>query len=101
MSFKAMIMLSRRDDMTHDDFVRWWTGDHAPMAAALPGVRRITFNICEDHDDVDGITELWFDSREAFESAYATDHGKAVAADSMAHVRRRTRLFVDERPIVA
>ncbi len=100
MSFKAVILLSRRHDMTAEDFRRWWLDEHAPSAAQLPGVRRITFNLVDDATDVDGVSELWFDSRDDFDAAYATDLGKAVAADSMAHVRSRTRLFVSEHAVV-
>ncbi len=100
MSFKAVILLSRRDDMTAEDFRHWWLDEHAPLAAQLPGVRRITFNLVDDATEVDGVSELWFDSRDDFDAAYATDVGKAVAADSMAHVRSRTRLFVSEHAVV-
>ncbi len=48
----------------------------------------------------DGVSELWFDSREDFEAAYASEHGQWVAADSLAHVGRRERLLVEEHPIV-
>ena len=98
--FKAMILLSRRDGMTHEEFTAWWFDEHAPLAAQLPGVRRIVFNACTPNDDVDGISELWFDDRAAFDAAYAEPHGQAVAADSMAHVSRRERVFVDERRVV-
>ena len=99
--FKAIILLTRRDDMTAADFQSWWIVEHAPLAAQLPGVRRIVFNAVADADGVDGVSELWFDTRAAFDLAYATDLGKQVAADSMAHVSGRIRLFVDERIIVA
>ena len=100
MSFKAVILLRRRDDMTAEDFRHWWLDEHAPLTAQLPGVRRITFNVVDDATQVDGVSELWFDSRDDFDAAYETDHGKAVAADSMAHVRSRTRLFVSEHAVV-
>jgi uncharacterized protein (TIGR02118 family) len=99
--FKAMILLTRRDDMTHDDFRTWWLGEHAPLARGLPGLRKIAFNVIETVDaDYDGITELWFDDQAAFEAAYASDFGKSVAADSLAHVSQRIRLFVDEHNVV-
>ena len=44
----------------------------------------------------DAASELWFDSEEDLAAAYASEHGKAVAADSMAHVSRRDRLIVTE-----
>jgi uncharacterized protein (TIGR02118 family) len=100
MTFKAVILLSRRDDMSADEFRTWWLTDHAPLAAQLPGVRRIVFNAAEDNPDIDGVSELWFDSEEAFTAAYATELGRLVAADSMAHVRSRTRLFVTEHHVV-
>jgi uncharacterized protein (TIGR02118 family) len=100
--FKVMILLKRRDDMSPAQFASWWLGDHAPMARSLAGLRAARFNVVEGDGNgpADGIAELWFDSREAFEAAYATDHGRAVAADSMAHVSRRERLPVAEHIVL-
>lgn len=100
MTFKAVILLKRRSDMSHDEFRTWWLEEHAPLAAQLPRVRRITFNLAQDGGAFDGVSELWFDSQADFEAAYATDLGKAVAADSLAHLDDRQRLFVTEHGIV-
>lgn len=97
---KVMIGLVRRDDMTHDEFAQWWTVEHAPRARTLPGVRRIRFNLLEEGAPFDGIAELWFDSAEAADAAYATDIGKAVAADSLAHVSSRVRMPAEEHEIL-
>lgn len=97
---KVMIGLVRRDDMTHAEFAHWWTHEHAPLARTLPGVRRIRFNLLQEDAPFDGIAELWFDSAEAAEAAYSTDIGKAVAADSLAHVSSRVRMPVDEYAIL-
>ena len=97
--FKAMILLTRRADLDHDAWVRWWLDDHAPLAAQLPNLRRGVFNVVEtgaDEAGVDGVSELWFDSQADFDAAYATDIGRAVAADSLAHVSGRVRVFVGE-----
>ena len=98
--FKAIILLKRGDDMTHEDFKTWWLVDHSKKAATLPGVRKIVFNLAADGSSFDGISELWFDSKEAFDAAYETDIGKAVAADSIAHLADRQRIFVTENDIV-
>lgn len=99
--FKAIILLGRRDDATHDEFAAWWLERHAPLARRLPGLRRLVFNLVEtDGAPFDGISELWFDSRDAFDAAYASGIGAEVAADSTAHVATRVRLFVEERPQV-
>ena len=99
MTFKAVILLSRRVDMTRDEFRNWWLHEHAPLAAQLPGVRRMVFNTVEPDDDIDGVAELWFDSEADFTAAYATPLGVRVAADSMAHVRSRVRLFASEHMV--
>ena len=100
--FKAVILLTRRGDMTHDEFVAWWLTDHAPLAASLPSLRRAAFNVVDTgHEEggIDGVSELWFDSRADFEAAYATEIGVATAADSLAHVSGRVRLLVTENAL--
>jgi EthD domain len=51
--------------------------------------------------EIDGISELWFDSEADFVAAYETDLGKRVAAGSMAHVRSRTRMSVTEETVLS
>jgi len=98
--FKAIILLKRGETMSHDDFKTWWLVEHSKKAATLPGVRKIIFNLAADGSSFDGISELWFDSKEAFEAAYESEIGKAVAADSIAHLADRQRIFVTENDIV-
>jgi uncharacterized protein (TIGR02118 family) len=95
--FKAVILLTRAEGSTQEEFRAWWLERHAPLARTLPGVRRLVFNVVETEDaGVDGVSELWFDSREAFEAAYASEIGQRVAADSLANVGGRVRLVVAE-----
>lgn len=100
MAFKAIILLTRGEGASRDEFRQWWLEEHAPLARRLPELRRAVFNlVTTEGAGVDGITELWFDSRRAFEEAYASDVGKEVVADSTAHVSRRERLFVLEHEL--
>lgn len=99
--FKAMILLTRRSDMTHDQFAHWWLVEHAPLARQLPGIREIRFNEVTEGEGVDGVAELWFDDRASFDAAYATEIGRSVAQDSLDHVASRVRLFVDENQILS
>jgi uncharacterized protein (TIGR02118 family) len=96
--FKAIILLKRKDELSSKDFADWWLGRHAPLARGLPNVRRVVFNLVED-GPYDGVAELWFDTQAAFEASYATDHGRAVAADTLAVVDQRVRMFVTEHSI--
>ncbi len=98
--FKAIILLTRKDGVSRQEFEAWWLGPHAELARALPGLRGLRFNVVEsDGVTYDGVSELWFDSQEAFEAAYASDVGRRVAADSLANVSRRERLFVHEHVV--
>ena len=101
MSFKAIILLTRADGASHDDFARWWLQQHAPLAKQLPGLRWGVFNLVENpaDGDPDGVSELWFDSQSDFEAAYASEIGKSVVADSLANVSGRRRMFVVENVI--
>lgn len=100
--FKAIILLTRGADQSPVDFRQWWLEHHAPLARQLPGLRGLTFNLVAPDlngpEDLpyDGVSELWFDSREAFDAAYASEIGKRVASDSLQHVSGRLRLFVEE-----
>ena len=100
--FKAMILLTRSEHQTKDAFIDWWTVQHAPLARQLPGLRRAVFNVvaeASEPDAPDGIAELWFDSQADFESAYATEIGKAVAQDSLDNVSGRVRFLIEEHEI--
>jgi len=95
--FKAIILLKRRDGLSHEAFGQWWLERHRPLALRLPGLRRMVVNLSREPDALyDGASELWFDSESDFLSAYATDIGKAVAADSLSMVSRRDRIAVEE-----
>ncbi|MCU0506409.1 MAG: EthD family reductase [Chloroflexi bacterium] len=99
--FKAMILLTKKPEMTAEEFRHWLLDEHAPLAATLPGLRGLTYNIAQSAEPVaDGIAELWFDTEQAFVDAYATEIGKSVAADSLSHVAARVRVFVAERVVV-
>ena len=95
---KAIILLTRREGDTPEEFRSWWLEEHAPLARQLPGLRRLVFNLTEADAGYDGVSELWFDSRDAFDAAYASEIGQQVAADSLAHVGGRVRLVVEEHP---
>lgn len=95
MPAKAMIFLTRRDGLTREAFLDWWLTQHRAMAERLPGLRRHTFNLLAEDAPYDAVVEQWFESPEAMSAAYATDLGRAVAADSGAHTKTRIRTIVD------
>lgn len=96
--FKAVVLLTRAQGSTREEFRAWWLERHAPLARELPGLRRLVFNVVDTESaPYDGVSELWFETRGAFEAAYASEIGQRVAADSLANVSGRIRLLVDEQ----
>ena len=100
--FKAIILLTAGDGMSHDDFVSWWLNEHAPLARQLPKLRKATFNVVDSPQpgQPNGVSELWFDTQADFDAAYSSEIGKSVVADSMAHVSGRVRLIVVENLVL-
>jgi uncharacterized protein (TIGR02118 family) len=106
-----MGLLRKRPDLTTEQFRRHWREVHGPLAAKMPGLRAYHQNhivdksqLAIDHArgawDLDGISELWFDSRETMERALASDAYQAVVADSP-HCMATTSIVVAEQIVVA
>ena len=78
---KMIALLTRKEGLSHEDFVRHWVETHAPLARGVPGILRyVQSHIVGEQTrpdipttavDVDGIAELWFDDRAALERAMA------------------------------
>jgi uncharacterized protein (TIGR02118 family) len=83
---KVIYVLYRRAGMDRDEFLRYWLDIHGPLAARMPGLR----GYVQDHAQpgpsgappCDGIAELWFDSPEEMQAAFASPEGVATLADS-------------------
>lgn len=81
--FKTLVMIKRRKGMSMDDFKAHYENNHAPLAAKLiPSLRRYVRHFVTPWDNpsypagseeqpYDVVTEMWYDSREAFEAAIA------------------------------
>ncbi len=79
---KVLGLLTRRPELTHQQFVKHWREIHAPLAHAVPGIRRYVQShivgartrpdIPETEVEVDGIAELWYDDEAALQRAAAS-----------------------------
>ena len=76
---KTIGLLTRKDGWTHEQFMKHWVEIHAPLAHAVPGLRRYVQNhitgertradIPATAVEIDGIAELWFDDQAALDTA--------------------------------
>ena len=103
-------MLTRKDGMTRAQFVRHWVEVHAPLALAVPGMRRyVQSHIVEERKrpdipatdvEIDGIAEVWYDDREAMARAVATPEAKALFADGALFIGRIKTFTVEEKVVI-
>ena len=101
---KVMLLLSRRPDLSVDEFRRYWHEQHRPLLERLPGLRRLVLNdVLAGADgaspEYDGISEDWFDSPAAMQAAFASAEGQALTADAaqFLDLARLRVLVVEER----
>ena len=107
---KSIGLLTRKDGMSHDQFMKHWVEIHAPLARAVPGLRRyVQSHIVAERTrtdipatavDIDGIAELWYDDRAAMERAMATPEAKALHADGALFIGRIKSFVVEEKVII-
>jgi uncharacterized protein (TIGR02118 family) len=107
---KTIGLLTRKDGWTHDQFMKHWVEIHAPLALAVPGLRRYVQNhikgertradITETTVEIDGVAELWFDDQAALEAAARTPEMKALHADGAKFIGRIKSYVVEEKFIV-
>jgi uncharacterized protein (TIGR02118 family) len=99
---KVMSLLKRRDGLSLEDFKHWAEVEHPKFAMKIPGMEGYRMNVCiADNPDApcDAVSEMWFADEAARASGFATDAGKAAAADAASHCASRTHLMLHETVI--
>lgn len=107
---KAISLLVRKDGLTREQFVKHWLEVHAPLAHAVPGIRRyVQSHLIDERKrpdippldiEVDGIAELWYDDREAMARALSTPEAKTLHADGARFIGRIKTFIVEEKVMI-
>lgn len=107
---KIVGLLTRKDGLSHEEFVRHWFDVHGPLALAVPGIRRYVQShitgtrtrpdIPETEVAVDGIAELWYDDLASFERAAASPEMKRLTDDGALFIGRIKTYVIEERQII-
>jgi len=107
---KRISLLTRRAGMTREQFARHWVEVHASLAHAVPGLRRyVQSHIVEEFRrpdiptsaiEIDGIAELWFESRAAMDRALASPEMAALHADGALFIGANKTFVVEEKVII-
>ena len=107
---KLLSLLTRKDGITHAEFVHHWFDVHAPLAHHVPGIRRYVQShitdtrsrpdIPDTDVEVDGIAELWYDDLESLERASTTAEMKTLTDDGALFIGRIKTYLIEERQII-
>lgn len=107
---KILSVLTRKDGISHEQFIHHWFDVHAPLALAVPGIRRYVQShiagslsrpdIPETGIEVDGIAELWYEDLESFQRAAVTAEMKRLTDDGALFIGQIKTFVIEERQII-
>jgi uncharacterized protein (TIGR02118 family) len=105
---KLIYCISKKPGMSIEEFQRYWREVHAPIAGAIPGVRRYVqcHAVPETYGGpnapgFDGAAELWWDSIDAMRAAMATPELRAAIEDEKNFIdHTRVASFVTTENVV-
>jgi uncharacterized protein (TIGR02118 family) len=105
---KLIALLKRKPGTSREEFAKRWLHEHTKLSAKIPAVRGYRINIAAgrqpegtgDEPIYDGTAEMWWDSVEDMEAAFASDIGKAAGADADEFAAVRIHIYTEEHDIV-
>jgi uncharacterized protein (TIGR02118 family) len=100
---KVDILVYRRPDLTHEQFVEHWQNIHAQLFSSQPVVKQYVRRYIQSRTipnppndvkvaDYDGIAQLWFDDIEGF-------HGVFSSKNYMDVIRVDEQKFIDPKRV--
>jgi uncharacterized protein (TIGR02118 family) len=112
---KVYILVRRRSDLTHEQYVEHWRDRHAPLYLSQPDAKRyvrryIQSRITGDKPqgmllgEVDGIVQLWFDDMDGFNAfANSQSYREVIRPDEerFTDPKQCEYFFSIEYPIIA
>lgn len=108
---KRISTLKRRPDMSEDDFHREWIV-HRDLVRNMPGVSAYRQNVVLSREwvkgtpcgyqklPIDGIVELWFETTDTLNAAFASSAGRTTMAHAKTFISEITAFVVVEHRVV-
>jgi uncharacterized protein (TIGR02118 family) len=85
---KLIYCISKKPDMSIEEFQCYWRDVHAPIAARIPGLRRyVQCHVVpetyggQNQPGFDGAAELWWDTMDDLRAAFGTPEVRAALED--------------------
>lgn len=105
---KVVYCISKKAELTDEEFFRYWKHVHGPIGACIPRLRklvqshRVIVPGDERRPDYDGTAELWFDDIEALLAARQSPEWKASTEDEANFIdHSKVAYFVSEEHIIS
>jgi uncharacterized protein (TIGR02118 family) len=84
---KTVTLLTRRPDLSPEQFQEHWRDVHGPLVWKLPGVRRyvqsVPVHIPGHNPPYDGMAEVWYEDLDALRNAASSQACKDLLADEV------------------
>jgi uncharacterized protein (TIGR02118 family) len=100
---KRISLVRRREGMSREEFAHHWTTTHAELALRLPGLRGYRIDLVarwlDDEQPWDGFAQVWFESEEAMEEAFALLSDE-FADDRPLFIGEAVRVLVEEHVVL-
>lgn len=105
---KCIALLKRTPGTTREEFEQRWLKEHLKLSTRMPGLLGYRVNIAINHQPdgdglepiYDGTAELWWDSVEAMEAAFASDEGVTAGVDADQFAAVRIHIYTEEHVVV-
>ena len=105
---KLIYCITRKPELSVEEFQRYWRETHGPIAARIPGLRRYVqcHTLRETYAGdrapaYDGAAELWFDDMESMQAAFASPEVRTAMEDERHFIdHTRVALFFTEETVV-
>jgi uncharacterized protein (TIGR02118 family) len=106
---KLIYCISKKPELSVEEFQRYWRDTHGPIAGRIPGLRRyvqchVVSALYEQGraPAYDGAAELWFDDMDALRAAMASPEVRAAMEDEKNFIdhSRVASFITTEKPVV-
>lgn len=107
---QCVSFLGRADNVSSDRFVREWWNVYGPMVQAVPGFVGYNQNLVIDRIDggasvsydslpVEGVAEMWFETKEALDEFYASPELARASAHGSEFVGKVSTYLTETYPV--
>jgi uncharacterized protein (TIGR02118 family) len=100
---KLIALLKANPGLSRDEFAQRWVEGHAPLTLRFKNLNGYRINVAiEEYQELegelpyDGTAELWWDSLEEMQEAFASDEAGTAVADADTFTVVRTHIYTEE-----